>query len=210
MSIFFALRIRCHEVNCVGKRICKSWTLPGEQTFSVVFLALFFLAGGLLGCLVFKILNAADSQALADYLTDYFRFMRISGVPGSGAVFWSELRFALAAILLWWTVFGWGAYPLLFAARGFLLAFSTGALLRVFGMSGTIPACLIFLVPALMWGPALFVLGSRGLCRGRKVFGIQREDLQDLILAGVLFVLCGVFEFALLPRLIPFTAEIVL
>lgn len=203
----------------MGKRICKSWSLPGGCWIAGAFLGLCFIGGGLLGCLFFRVCGESGGQALAAYLRDYLQLSLNAGVSqGFWAAFWSESRYGLMALLLWWTSFGVVGYPFIFALRGFLLSFSVGAFIRVFGLSGALPGFVMFLLPALCWGPALFLLSIRGFSRvGRTLShvegtfaGLGSAELRTLGLAFVLFFLCGVLECFVLPQILPFAAKAVL
>ena len=73
------------------------------------------------------------------------------------------MRFPLAALLMGFTALGVIGLPVLFAVRGFLFSFSVACFCRLFGGAGLIPALFLFGLPALLWAPALFVLGAQGM-----------------------------------------------
>ena len=57
--------------------------------------------------------------------------------------------------------------PILFAARGFLLAFSIASFVRLFGSTGCLLAFLVFGITGAVAFPALFVLGVQSLLAAR-------------------------------------------
>ena len=203
----------------MGKRICKSWNTSGESVPAGLFLGLFFLGGGLLACLLFGVCGEAGGKSLSEYLTDYLCVAQNGTISRRlDAAIWSELRYGLFSVLMWWTAFRVVGYSLLFAVRGFFLAFSVGAFVYVFGLGGMFPACVLFFLPALCWAPALFFLGIQGLCRTRRQTqrvdatrtGLRPEELRSLVLASILFLLSGVLQAVIIPQLLPFVARIVL
>jgi len=219
MSIFFRSCIGIFEVTYVGKRIGTNWIIFTRAIFPGLFLALFFLLGGLFACCFYAVCSDAGCEELVSYLADYLRVCnKAASVRAFWPTFWSEVRFGAAAVLFGWTTLGVIGFPLLFVARGFFLVFSIGAFLLSFGSRGFLPAVLLFLLPALFWAPALFLLGDLGLSRliqirSRKDGGrdpCSSEDIFSLFLALLLYFACAVTESALISSFLPWIAEYVL
>ena len=103
--------------------------------------------------------------------------------------------------------------PVLFAVRGFLFSFSVACFCRLFGGAGLIPALFLFGLPALLWAPALFVLGAQGMLGAygllRRVTGDSRYPLSYDTAYGVRCALCGgavmlcvILELSIVPVLV--------
>ena len=222
MSIFFSLLIGCTEVTPVGKRIQKKWDLLSGQG-GLVALALPFLLGGVAGCLLALWAGGEGAASLKEYLVDYLSLSAsgpVTSVP-LGQVLWSSLRNVCLALVLGLTALGVAGLPVLFGVRGFLFAFSAACLIRVFGGRGLFPAFVLFGLPALLWAPALFLLGVQSLAGAqqllRRTWGDGRGTLPfnrgywlracvciGLSLAG------GLLEYWVVPVLLRAAARVVL
>ncbi len=200
----------------MGKRIGKGWDL--RENGALWALCLCFLLGGAAGCLFAGASDGEGVQALSGYLTGYLALAQEGTVLRSfSAVMWEQLRYLLAAAALGVTVIGVAGLPALFAARGFLFAFSVGCFYRVFGGPGLFPAFCLFGLPALLWAPALFLVGSQGLSWG--VSALSRGEARGLaggafwaraVLGLILVVLCGLAEYLTVPVLLKAAARMVL
>ncbi len=216
MSIFSPALIGCHEVTAMGKRIGKKWDLQGNGALWA--LCLCFLLGGAAGCLFAGAAGGESARVLSGYLTGYLTLAREGTVPRSLlALLWARLRELLAVAALGVTVVGVAGLPALFAARGFLFAFSVGCFCRVFGGPGLFPAFCLFGLPALLWAPALFLVGSQGLSWGVSALG--RGEARGLaggvfwIRAAVgliLAVLCVMLEYLTVPTLLKAASHVAL
>lgn len=87
--------------------------------------------------------------------------------PAVLSLVWSTIRWPLLALLLGFTALECWALPILFAARGFLLAFSIASFVRLFGSTGCLLAFLVFGITGAVAIPALFVLGVQSLLAAR-------------------------------------------
>lgn len=91
--------------------------------------------------------------------------------PALASLVWDTVRWPLLALLLGFTALGLLGLPLLFAVRGFLLAFSIASFVRLFGGAGCLLALLVFGVSGALSVPVLFVLGVQGLLAARVLAG---------------------------------------
>lgn len=93
--------------------------------------------------------------------------------------------------------------PLLFAVRGFLLAFSIASFVRLFGGVGCLLALLVFGVSGALSVPVLFVLGVQGLLAARVLAGRVWGDGKTPPPYGKLyFFRCGACAVALCVSLL--------
>ena len=194
---------------------------PVLQTAWPIFLVcLCFFAGGVLGCLFASLAGEESVTQIGQYLADYCKLIgerRISwSVP---AVLWNHGRWLLGCALLGLTGLGALMLPLLFGARGFLFAFGISCFFRIYSAAGLISALLLYVVPALLWAPGLFLTGFWGM---RESIRLCRNRLSDtaalpgntasfrlcVMMGFVLLVLCVFFECSLLPVLLPSAARI--
>ena len=137
-------------------------------------LAVSFLLGALAGCLMSTFLSGDGLASLQSYLEAFLWEMdgaeRLEG-PALAGQLWSVLRWPLFALLLGFTALGVLGLPLLFAVRGFLLAYSIAAFVRAFGSAGCLLAFLVFGVGGAVSVPVLFVLGVQGLSASCRLAG---------------------------------------
>lgn len=204
----------------MGMRIRKKWDLPSEQGGALVLLALAFLAGGALGCVLAALSSDADAEELSAYLTGYLALARDGDLPrGLWTVLWGQVKYLLAAVLLSMTALGLAGMPVLFAVRGFFLSFPAACFCRVFGGRGLLPAFALFGLSALLWSPALFSLGVPGfltaLQRLRRPAGeglvlSSRAWLCRLGLCLALVLAAGLLEYWVVPVLLRGLARVIL
>lgn len=149
-----------------------TWNVPEERILpALAVLSVSFLLGGLAGCLMSTFVGGAGQESLKAYLEHFLSTAQSSGAaaPGLAVQLWDILRWPGLALLLGFTVLGVLGLPLLFAVRGFLLAFSIAAFVQVFGSAGCLLAFLVFGVGGGFSVPALFVLGVQSLTASRSL-----------------------------------------
>ena len=192
----------------MGKREHKKWTFSLEQSGTLIFLSVLFLSGGIIGCLFSRLSAGAADGSLVSYLVDYMETAQTGPIKREfWSTAWNELRDFLLIVFLGMTPFkGVGASAMLFL-RGFFLSFSFGCLIQVFGAEGAFLGALLFLIPALFWGPTLFLAANR-------VISLSAPALIDGF--GITFGLCGLLlcacigvEYWMIPRLLKIAVHIV-
>ncbi len=199
----------------MGKRVGKRLDLRGQGALWA--LCVCFLTGGAAGCLFAGAADGAGAQALGAYLADYLSLAGDGAVLKSfPAVMWEQFRYLLVSVLLGVTVLGVVGLPVLFAVRGFLFTFCVGCLFRVFGGRGLLPAFCLFGLPALLWAPALFLIGTQGLSwaagvlrRGEVRGGVGPVFWVRAALSLALVLLCGLLEYLSVPVLLRAAARVV-
>lgn len=144
-----------------------------EQWPALAAVSAFFFAGGLIGCIAAAHVEGGGLDSLTAYLQGFLAAMGGEGAPAPAVLplVWTALRWPLLAVLLGFTALGLVGVPLLFAVRGFLLAFSISAFVRMFGGAGGLLAFLLFGVTGLISVPVLFVLGVQSLTAARSLAG---------------------------------------
>lgn len=199
-----------------------------RQTVSVsrlLFLALFFLAGVLLGQVLAGKVPDGTGGELTRYLTDYV-YLYGQTAPESRA-FWETVviyfRYPLLAVFLGFTSVGVVLVPVVAAAFGFFLSFSVSCFTAAFGGEGvllalavsglrcavTLPCFFLLAVPS--W-QASWTLASLSLGRGQRtapvvygrVWWLRAGLAAAVLLAGV----CA--DHALSPVLLRLALERVL
>lgn len=196
--------------------------LLSADAAAVLLLGTLFLAGGALGCLVAGHVRGDSGAALQDYLKAYLSLANETGIEaGFSGVVWEQLRFPLLALVMGFTAVGIVGIPALFAVRGFLFSFCVACFCRSFGWNGLIPAVFLFGLPALLWAPALFVLGIQALQASYSMLcRCMGEDRQPVFCEGAYWVrcalcvgvlaLCVALEYLVLPALVGASARFVL
>ena len=151
-----------------------TWNVPERGLLpALTAIAVSFLLGALAGCLLSAFLEGEGLERLEGYLEAFLQSSGSGAPEGPGLLrqLWATLRWPLLALVLGFTSLGVLGLPLLFAVRGFLLAYSVAAFVRVFGGAGCLLAFLIFGVPGCLSVPALFVLGAQGLAAACRLAG---------------------------------------
>lgn len=170
--------------------MANKWDWPWAAGGALPALGLSFLLGGLAGALMAALVGGEGARQLSAYLSDY---LILAGQEGAAARFWpmlwGRLRDLLIALILGMTALGAVGLPVLFAARGFLFAFSVGCFCRVFGGAGLFPAFALFGLSALLWTPALFLAGVPGMTRARRLMAGGGQSGPGV--SWALLALCG-------------------
>lgn len=200
----------------------KKWDLPSEQSRTLVVLSIAFLAGGMAGCILAALSNGAGAEELGRYLVDYLTMTQGGQLSRSlWPVLWGQIKYLFAALLLGLTALGLAGFPVLFAVRGFFLSFPVACFCRVFGARGLFPAFFLFGLPALLWAPALFLMGvSRFLSAQQLLRRVLGEGRGSLPLNGAywcraglcagLALAAGLLEYWVVPVLLRETAQVIL
>lgn len=206
----------------MGMRIRKKWDLPSEQTAALAILAAAFLLGGIAGSVFVSVSSEAGAQELSGYLTGYLELAETEDLPRSlWQVLWGQLKFSLGALALGLTGLGVIGLPVLFGVRGFFFVFPVACFVRVFGGSGFFPAFLLLGLSALLWAPALFLIGVSGfLSAQRQLRRSMGEGRGEIPTGGAywsraglcvgLSLAAGLLEFWVVPVLLRAGARIVL
>lgn len=206
----------------MGFRTRKKWDLLSEQSGPLAVLCIAFLAGGGVGCLVAALSGGEGAQELSSYLAGYLALAQTGELPRQlWILMWGQLKFFLTALLLSLTALGVLGMPLLFAVRGFSFTFPIACFCRVFGWRGMFPAFVLFVLPALLWTSALFLVGSPGFLSAQHLL---RRSLGEgggspplnggfWCQAGVCAVLtlaAGLLEYWVVPALLQGVVRLVL
>ena len=172
-----------------------TWNVPeGGLAPALAATAVSFLLGALAGCLLSALLEGEGLEQLEAYLETFLRSAGAGGLEGPDLLrqMWATLRWPLLALVLGFTALGVLGLPLLFAVRGFLLAYSVAAFARAFGSAGCLLAFLIFGVPGCLSVPALFVLGTQGLAASCRLAARSFGEGKGLPPYGrAYFLRCG-------------------
>lgn len=189
---------------------------------AVLLLGALFLLGGVAGCMMAGGIHGEAGDALQEYLKTYLTLAGGDAVEVHfWEVVWEQLQLPVALLLLGFTAIGVIGIPLLFAVRGFVFSFCVACFCRLFGMSGLVPALFLFGLPALVWAPALFVLGGQTLGASYSMLcrcmGDSRSPgffegtywFRCALCAGAAAV-CIALEYWVLPSLVGACAKFVL
>lgn len=210
------------EVTPMGMRIRKKWDLPSEQGRTLVVLSISFLIGGLAGCILAALSGGAGVEELSCYLVDYLTLTQSGQLSRSlWLVLWGQVKYLMAALLFSFTALGLAGFPVLLCTRGFFLSFPVACFCRVFGNRGLFPAFFLFGLPALLWAPALFLLGASGFLsaqqllrramgEGRGVLPLNGAYLCRAGLCVGLALAAGLLEYWVVPVLLRETARMIL
>lgn len=144
------------------RRERTEWRRP---LIRLLFLALFFFAGIVLGQVFSRRVPDATGEELNRYLTD---FLQVEDEPSlraalSAAVLY--LRYPLTAFLLGFASIGVLLLPLAAGAFGFSLSFSVCCFTAAFGLDGVLLALAVFGIRCAVTLPCFFLLAAASLER---------------------------------------------
>ncbi len=174
----------------MGKRTQRRYLAGGNGSFFLCLglLAVFFLAGTVLGQVSAKSDPDTIAMELHQYLMDYFSLD--SREEGIGWVFLSALviyfRYPLMAFFLSFLLPGALVLPFVSAAFGFFLSYAACCFARAFGENGVLLAVAVFGLRCLITIPCFFALAVPAVQRAmnllfEKFFGSgKRMQAQRL------------------------------
>lgn len=142
--------------------------------FRLLFLALFFFAGIVLGQVFSGRVPDATGDELNRYLTDFLRVERADSVPRaalSAAVLY--FRYPLMAFLLGFASVGVVLLPLTAGAFGFFLSFSVCCFTAAFGSDGVLLALAVFGLRCAVTLPCYFLLAVPSLERSMALASLS-------------------------------------
>lgn len=142
--------------------------------FRLLFLALFFFAGIVLGQVFSGRVPDATGDELNRYLTDFLRVERTDSVPRaalSAAVLY--FRYPLMAFLLGFASVGVVLLPLTAGAFGFFLSFSVCCFTAAFGSDGVLLALAVFGLRCAVTLPCYFLLAVPSLERSMALASLS-------------------------------------
>jgi hypothetical protein len=176
-------------------RLAKIRNVPGNSEISAtILLALFFMAGGLLGCLTAARVGGGANDSLALYIRGYLA-AGVAGEVSTPSIFsliWDSFRYALIAALFGFTSLGVILMPLLMAVRGFFLAFAAASFVHMCGGGGLLLAMGVFGFSCLLTVPCLFVLAVQGYLAARVLAGMATDGRYPMYdnRAALRFLIC--------------------
>ena len=137
-----------------------------RQLFRLLFLALFFFSGIILGQVFSRHVPDAAGDELSRYLTDFLKVEQED--PASRTALSAALiyfRYPLSAFLLGFASIGVLLLPLLTGAFGFFLSFSVCCFTAAFGPDGVLLALAVFGLRCAVTLPCYFLLAVPSLER---------------------------------------------
>ena len=145
-----------------------------RQVSRLLFLALFFFAGIILGQVFSGHVPDAAGAELTRYLTDYLKVEeaeRASVTALAAAVLY--FRYPLAAFLMGFASIGVLLLPLATAAFGFFLSFSVCCFTAAFGADGVLLALAVFGIRCAVTLPCYFLLAVPSLERSAALASLS-------------------------------------
>lgn len=135
----------------------RTLTKPGPL-LRLILLALFFLAGVLLGQVLACRVPAETGEELRRYLESYLRLGAEPSPRTAASAVVIYFRYPLLAFLLGFASIGVALLPLLTAAFGLFLSFSVCCFTATFGGEGVLLALAVFGLRCLTTAPCYFLL----------------------------------------------------
>ena len=191
----------------------------------LLFLALLFFGGVLLGQVLAGRVPDATGDELGRYLTDYFRLgggigHAAGAIPSTAIIYF---RYPLLAFLLGFTSLGILLLPCVTVAYGFFLSFSVCCFTAAFGVDGILLAFAVFglrcmltlpcylLLAVSSWGSSA-ALAKLSFGRGKRVVPvIYGRDCWIRFIGAVIVLLVGIcVDLFLSPRLLQAVLEQIL
>lgn len=149
----------------------KRWERLEWRLSRLLFLALFFFAGAVLGQVFASQVPDAAGAELTRYLTDFLRVEEGARPALPAAVLY--FRYPLAAFLLGFASIGILLLPLTAGAFGFFLSFSVSCFTAAFGPDGVLLALAVFGLRCAVTLPCFFLLAVPSLERSMALLRLS-------------------------------------
>ena len=135
---------------------------PSGYTVAIWIVGIAFSIGGIWGCIAGGMVSGENGDQMALFLMHYLETAATEGVPVHRvSVLWQQVKFPLCISILGFTALGVVGIPIIIGMKGFFLGYGMTCFCRVLGVSGILPSFILLGLPALVWAPALFVLGAQ-------------------------------------------------
>ncbi|MEY8386248.1 hypothetical protein AALC17_02990 [Oscillospiraceae bacterium 38-13] len=161
------------------RRELMEWKRP---LIRLLFLALFFFAGILLGQVFSSRVPPATGEELTRYLTDYLQVEEELTPQAALSAAVLYFRYPLAAFLLGFASIGVLLLPFATGAFGFFLSFSVSCFAAAFGADGVLLALAVFGIRCAVTLPCYFLLAvpslERSLALASLSLGVGRPPVN--------------------------------
>lgn len=183
-------------------------TLPRSALSAFAVCAVSFAVGVVAGTALSA--GFAVGESGGEILVRIMNSLRGDGAVSLWPVFFKLSWYHLLVFLLGFTVLGAALIPVTVAARGFTLAFTLAALVRLESVSGAAAGAVLLGIPAFLSVPLLFPLAAESMCVSLELArigllrlppsesGVTWETIVRFAAAALLLLLISLGERALL------------
>ena len=178
-------------------------------------LSALFLIGAAVGCTSVAMVDDNSREELYSYIAGTMTSQNGRTFIALLASFFNLSKYHLIAYACGFTALGVLVLPVVMAIRGYFLAFSAAAFIKVFGLHGFTFSFLIFGVQSLISLPCLFILAIQSLQISIYLFGtaahrqrgsylspVSRTSLSRLGFCLAALLICSLYDTFLVPFLI--------
>lgn len=172
--------------------------LESQGVPALIITAVFFGAGGAIGCLAAARAMNGGTEALQSYLAHFLSLISIDALslPDIPGLIWRAVRWPLAAFLFGFTALGILGIPILTALRSFFLAFSITSFACAMGRRGVWIAFFLLGIPGVLYIPAFFLLSVQSFSAAWTLAGrAAGQGKRDLPYSESYFMRCGMCVF---------------
>jgi len=157
-----------------------------DNKYTYLSLFVFYIIGITLGAVAVNDLNYQQKDEMTKYFNGFLKLLNSSEVNGISLFKISILdNFKIVALfwLVGFTVIGFPIYYIVIGMRGFSTGFSSGMIIGVLGIKGTVISVICFLPKEIIIIPCLIALGvngiklSRGILKGWMKRTINKENV---------------------------------
>lgn len=160
---------------------------------------MFFIAGAVIGCFFANLSSGTGLDYMGDSISSFL------SVAGDGGItvrlmdaFSSVIKLPLLVFMLGLTAYGAYLIPFVFTARGFLLAFTCTAFIRLLGFPGLMACIALFLPTNIISLPSLLFLGVQAMAP------VKKNYYERALLCLALFIISVLVEAFITPKLLTY------
>lgn len=177
---------------------------PSQELLALALTALFFAGGCIIGTVSAKYIDQLSivPNYISSIITSLESGSNLSG--GIGSTFLDIAAYPLVVFTMGFFVFGFIFIPPFAALRGYIYSFSVALIIRFYGISGILPALLLFGIKSLVLIPCFIFLAIQAFCASmqltsavlsRGVSGISPYSGAFMIRSLLCFAALALFAF---------------
>ena len=142
---------------------------PSQELMALVLTVLFFAVGCVVGTASASYIT--ENSVVPNFISDIITSLNAGNNDNSSflSILLDVSFYPLIVFAMGFFVFGFAMIPSLAAVRGYIYSFSVALLIRYYGISGVIPAFILFGIKSIVFIPCFVVLAVQAFSSSMKL-----------------------------------------
>lgn len=200
-----------------GDEHVKNKTIFAKKDLNLIILSVFLLCGILIGSFSASYIENDTATQLSSSIANSIGHKNFEIKPLLLITIWDNLKYFLLEVFWGFTFLGVIAIPITLAVRGYFLAFSIGAIINSYGISGIWLALALFGVQSIISIPCLIAISNKSfdaskvqftfISNGKRTFVgrvFSKKFFIVALLSVVILVILSLYDVYVTPKLAEF------